>query len=160
MLRRRLLWLLSLFGLVSKLFSQALLEHGIAFVHGHIADGQGKRFFAAHQYQRLLGPRDSGIDQVPLEHHIMRHEYWHHNDRVLTALGFVYRCGIGQHQLVKLRHIIDNQTVVKLDAQLPILRVNLLHDADVAVEDLFFVVVADLHDLVAPAVFHSPAAQA
>ena len=89
----------------------------------------------------------------------MRHQHRHHDDRVLAALGFVYCSGIGQHQLVKLRHIIDNQTVVKLDAQLPILRVNLLHDADVAVEDLFFVVVADLHDLVAPAVFHSPAAQ-
>ena len=90
----------------------------------------------------------------------MRHEYGHHDDRVLTALGFVYRCGIGQHQLVKLRHVIDNQTVVKLDAQLPILRVNVLYDADVPVEDLFLVIVADLHDLVAPAVFHAPAAQA
>ena len=54
---------------------QPLPKARIAFQHGHIVDGIGQGFRRTDQHADLFGARDTRIDQVALEHHIMGHQH-------------------------------------------------------------------------------------
>ena len=63
--------------------------------------------------------------------------------------------GVGQRQLVEFRVLVLDAVAIERDSQRPLLRVNMLHRADVAIEHVLVVVVAYLHHAIAPTVLES-----
>ena len=57
------------------------------------------------------------------------------------------RC-VGQHQFIQFRDIVGDISAIKIDSKSTVLGVHEADDPYVAVEYLFVIVVADLHDLV------------
>ena len=111
--------------------------------------GVCKRFGLPHKYTYLLGSGDACIYEVALKHHIVLHRYRHYHHRELRALALVDCYGIGQCQLVQLRDVVFNKAAVESHCQRSLIGVNRCDIADVAVEHVLVVVVADLHHLVA-----------
>ena len=139
---------------------QALAQLRVALGHGDGTDRMEDGLFGTNENQAFFRPGDAGVDQVPLQHHIVRHQHGHHDDGIFAALGLVDGGGVGKDQLVQLRYVVLDAPVVEADRQRPVLQVHPLDDADVAVEDFLFIVVPDLHDLVALPVYVTPSAQA
>ena len=65
--------------------------------------------------------------------------------------------GIGQCQLVKFGVLVLDAVTVERYRQRPFLHVNMLHRADIAIEHILVVVIAYLHDAVAPTIPESTA---
>src|SRR5262249_38327916 len=68
--------------------------------------------------------------------------------RVFRALAFVDRRGIGRHQRVKFAKAVGHGTSVETGGELAGVGINIVDIANVAVVNVFVVVVLDLHDLV------------
>jgi len=60
----------------------------------------------------------------------------------------MYGCGIGMHQFIQLRYFIFYNILVKVYFQRPLLQIYGFHCSDISVENLFFIVVANLHDFI------------
>ncbi len=73
----------------------------------------------------------------------------HDDGLVLASLGLVDGDGVGQGDVHELVPLVAHRPAVEVDEQRPPGLVGLEDGADVAVEDVLVVVVADLHDLVA-----------
>ena len=73
-------------------------------------------------------------------------------DGVFGSLGFVVGGGVAQRHLVKFAEAVAHRTAVEVDQHLRGVGIDGGDEADVAVEDLFVVVVFGLHHLVADAV--------
>src|SRR6516165_10578942 len=58
---------------------------------------------------------------------------------------------IGEHQLIEFAKAIGYFSAVEIGVELAFLHVDPRHDAEIAVVDVLFVIVLDLHDLVARA---------
>ena len=56
--------------------------------------------------------------------------------------------GIRQRQLVQLCDMIDYRPAIKPNCQCPLFLTDLFNGSDVSIEDLFLIVVANLHDTV------------
>ena len=54
--------------------------------------------------------------------------------------------GVGKRDLIQLSGIVLDHSPVEVDGECPVFQIYLGHDADVAVEDILVIVVADLHD--------------
>ena len=96
--------------------------------------------------------RQSGVEQVALQHGVVLGDDWDHDCRVLGALRLVDRGREGQRQLVELSVGVAHGTAVEIDDDLSLLLINGRDEAEVAIECVPVVVVLDLHDLVADTV--------
>ena len=132
--------------------SQPVPQLRVALRHCDVSDAVSQRLAGTDQNEKFFCPRDPGIEHIPLQHHIVGHQYRHDYDRIFRTLGLMDRGGVGQRQLVQFCHIVFDHAVIKQDGERPILKVNLLDPADVPVENLLIVVVLDLHDPVVQAV--------
>ena len=74
-----------------------------------------------------------------------------HHDGKLRALGFVNGDGVSQGEFVELAIIVNHLATFELDAELAFDRIDLSDLADVAIENLFVVIVFGLNHLVANA---------
>jgi hypothetical protein len=54
-------------------------------------DRHGQRPFLSDQHDKTLATRDAGINQVPLEHHVVLRGDGNHHDRVFRPLGLMNR---------------------------------------------------------------------
>ena len=138
-------------------FLQPVLQHGVSFADGYIADRIAQCLLCPDQDKYFLCPGYAGIDEVALKHHEMIHQDRHDHDRVLRALGFVDGRGIGQDKFVQFGDILGNRPAIEDDGQLPVLRIDGVDHADIAVKDFLFVVVPDLHDFVSGFILYSAA---
>ena len=68
--------------------------------------------------------------------------------RVFGTLGFVYRNGVGQGQLIKIGRIVTHPAAVIIHQQSAFLLIQAANGSDLPVEYLLGVVVAQVHDLV------------
>ena len=118
-------------------------------------DGVGQGLRGADDDAEFLRTGDAGIDEVALEHHEMGHQQGHDHDGIFRALRLMDGGGVGQRQLVEFRVLVLDAVAIERDSQRPLLRVNILHRADVAVEHVLVVVVAYLHHAIAPTVLES-----
>ena len=62
---------------------------------------------------------------------------------------------IGKDKLIELRNIIFHVSSVKVHREAPVLHIDRADDADIPVENLLVVIIADLHHLIAEAI-HNP----
>ena len=138
---------------------QPLPKARIAFQHGHIVDGIGQGFRRTDQHADLFGARDTRIDQVALEHHIMGHQHRHDHDRVFQALRLVEGRGMGKRQFVEFRYVVLDPFTVEIDFQRLIFRIHLTDITQIAVEHILSIVVAQLHYAVALSVGVASAAE-
>ena len=114
----------------------------------------------------LSGARHVRLLKMPRHQHARSAEQRNHNRRVLASLRFMYRCGVGELQLVRLfERIVCEFSFLKLHGDHLGIRVDAPDHAEVSVEythtalrhdsvdaadfPLHLVIVADLHDLVA-----------
>jgi hypothetical protein len=109
-----------------------------------VANRNCQRLALTDQHHQPLATRDTRVEQVPGQHHVvLRHQRDHHA-RILRALAFVDRRRVRQYQLIQLAEAIANVPAVKRDDQLALLLIDPLRDAKIAVVDLAIVVVLDL----------------
>src|ERR1700674_461691 len=69
--------------------------------------------------------------------------------RVFRALALVDGRRIGRYEGVEFSKAIGDRTPIEIGGELALVWFNILHIADLGVIDLLFVIVLDLHDLVA-----------
>ena len=72
-----------------------------------------------------------------------------HDGRIFRSLALVNRHGIGRDQRVELAKAIGDSATVETGAQFAGVKIDIVDIADIAVIDLFVVIVLDLHDFVA-----------
>ena len=142
------------------LVPQAVCQHGVALRGPAVADGQVDSLFLSHQDQDLFRPGHAGVEEIALEHDVVGHHEGHDDDGVFAPLALVDGAGVGQDELVQLGDVIGDIPAVEVDLELPLLHIHMADHADVPVEDLLVVVIADLHDLVVQAVLGAAPAQA
>ncbi len=99
-------------------------------------------------WARVIG----GVEQVALQHHVVGGQQRDDHGRKLAALRLVHADRVGVHQLVHLQKIVGHRAIIHLDGNRLVLQVHRKDPPHVAVEDLFVIVVADLHHPVAGAV--------
>ena len=92
---------------------KSFFQHRIPFCHSQVPDRIAKRFPRSNNHHDLFRPGNTCIDQVPLEHHKVAHQYRHHNNRVFRALCLVDCRRISEDQLVQLRNIILYAPVIE-----------------------------------------------
>lgn len=114
-----------------------------------VFDGHGESFFGADDDDPLFAAGDAGVEQVAVEEFEMGCVDWHDNARTFAALVFVDGNGIGEDELVELVESVGDGVVIEGDGELLVDGVDRDDAADIAVEDAFVVVVANLHDFVA-----------
>ena len=129
-------------------FSQPLRQHRIPLRHGHVVDGICDSLLCPDKDQYPLRTGYPGIDEVPLQHHVVAHQDRHDHDGVFTPLTLMNRCGVSEDNLVQFRNVIDDLPSIKGCRQFPLLQIDLYNRSDIPVEDFFVIVVSDLHDLV------------
>src|SRR6266496_1051819 len=110
-------------------------------------DGDG--FLLANQNDKPLTAGNAGIEQVALQHGVVLRHDRDHNGWIFRALALMDGRGVGRHQGVEFAKAIGDRASVEPGDELAVIRLNVLHVADVAVVDLLVVVVLDLHDFVA-----------
>ena len=143
---RSLIFLLFFFAMGGRLL-KALFEAGVAAVDDEVADGYAKGLGAADEDADALGAGDAGVDEVPLEHHVVGHQDGDDHYRELGALGLVDGGGVGQSDLVQFGVVILDFAAVEVDGKRAVFGIYGADVADVAVEDFLVVVVANLHHL-------------
>ena len=89
----------------------------------------------------------------------MRGVQWDHDHGILAPLAFVHRGRVGQIDLVEFGRFVLHQLIEKVDLDASLLAVDARDASQIAVENAFVVIVAQLHDLVAHAQRGSAALQ-
>ena len=116
-----------------------------------VGDRAAESSSAADDDHELASPGHGGIEQIPLQHDVVLVVEHDDHGGILAALGLVDGARVGGDDVVEIVMRNSYRSAVKPDDDLGLLLVEELDPADVAVEDLEVVVVADLHDLVADA---------
>ena len=104
--------------------------------------------------QFTLGACDSGVDEVTLKHTPTLACDGKDNDWEFTPLGFVYRHGIGQSNLIPFVTRIDNFIAIEGHVNFVLLtfsiftRYEISNDSDIAIEDIEFCIVDQVENLV------------
>ena len=99
------------------------------------------------QYTQALAARYAGVDQVPLEHHVVLGYAGKHHNRIFRSLGFADGCRVTQHQFIQLAKCVGYDVLIEGRCEFLLFSINVGHKSDVAVIDVLVVVVLDLHDL-------------
>jgi hypothetical protein len=96
-------------------------------------DGDG--FPLTHQNDKPLTASDAGIEQVTLQHRVMlRHDRDHKSGYSEPWLLRIVR-RIGRYQGIKVAEAIGDRSPLELGDQFTVIRLNILHVADVTVVD-------------------------
>ncbi len=124
-------------------------EPGIPPLRSIIADGNAQRLLLPDQHEQPLASRDSRVDQVTLQQHVVLRGERDHYCRELRSLRLVDRDRVSQSDLVQFPKVVFHQSLVEADRDLMLNRIDPLNDSDVSVEHILVVVVLRLDDLVA-----------
>lgn len=134
-----------------KLF-QSFFEFGVAVGDGLFPDRDVEGLGRADEDAYLLGTGYARVDEIALEHDVVAHAHRHDYHRELRALALVNGDGIGERQFIELRHVVFNRVAVEDHGQCSVGGIDSGDIADVAVEYVLVVIVANLHHLVALAI--------
>jgi len=131
---------------------QAVDEAGVAAAHLVVGYGHVDGGATADEDAQLFGAGDGGVEEVALKHDVVFGGEDDYGAGVFSALGFVDGDGVGEDELVGefFEGVGEWAEAVEFDDGLGVLvggvGVDAEDAADVAVEDVFVVVVAGLHD--------------
>src|SRR5580692_1057591 len=114
-----------------------------------VLDGDRHRFLLPEQDDELLAAGDPGVKQIALQHHIVLRRDGNDDSGKFRALRFMDRRRVSEDDLVEFAEGIGDRPSVESDRHLAEVEIDGSDEADVAVVDLFVIVVLDLHDLVA-----------
>src|SRR5699024_3213098 len=132
---------------------EAMSKGGVSAPRGGVADGLGQCPTRPHQNHQPLGPGDGRVEQVALQHHPGTGGDGYDHRRVLASLGTVHGDGVGVREFVEFGEVVgDLLVLVGAYAHLLGNRFDTRDHTQRAVEHTvlaFFVIVADLGDLVA-----------
>ena len=78
----------------------------------------------------------------------MLRENGKNDSRIFRPLGFMYRDGISQNDLIELGKIVEDIALVKGNQNGLVLSVDFFDTPDIPIKDQFIVIVFYLHDLV------------
>src|SRR5258708_11370475 len=135
---------------------QRLLEHSPKSI-GEPALALSASIFAHRDAQGSSLPHDDHqafsacyrrVEKVARQHDEMARQKDHDHGRVLAALRFVHSARVREHEVVEIGPVVMHVASVEANAQLTFSRVDPRDDAEVSVEDLFVVVVSELHHFV------------
>jgi hypothetical protein len=84
--------------------------------------------------------RNPGVDQISLQHRIVLRRQRDHHCRVFRALALVDCRRIREHQLIQLPKTVCDIAAVEIGVELAFLHVDVRHDTEIAVVDLFVVI--------------------
>ena len=113
-----------------------------------IVNANGHGFAASHDDHQFFTARNSGIYQVALQQDIVLGDDGNDDHRVFRSLGFMDRDRIGRHDFIQITEVINNLATVNGHGHLPAVAVNGRNPSDITVENVFVIVVSNLHDLV------------
>src|SRR5664279_1319381 len=105
--------------------------------------------FTSESRDQTLAAGNAGVEEIALEHRVMLRRHVDDDNRIFRPLGFVDRRGIGENELVQFAKEIGHVAAVEANCDLAELRVDRGDEAEIAVIDVFVVVVLGLHHLVA-----------
>src|ERR1700720_4396273 len=103
----------------------------------------------ADQHDQSLPSGHAGVEQVPLQHRVVLGQNRDYDGRVFGALALVDRRGVGRPQRIEFAEAVGDSAAVETGGEFASVGIDIVDVADVAVVDVFVVVVLDLHDLVA-----------
>ena len=104
--------------------------------------------WCSHEDDQTLAPGDAGVEEIPLEHHVMLRVNGDDDGRKLAALTLVDAHSVGGHQLVKLSEVVDDNPSVEIHVQFGFVEIHLFNDAQIAVEHVLLVIILGLQNLV------------
>ena len=110
-------------------------------------DGDG--LLLSDQHDELLPSGNAGVEQIALQHGVMLSEYWDDHSGIFRPLAFVNGRRIGWHQHIEITVSVLDGSPVEAHCELPRIGIEIIDGADVAVVDLFLVVILNLHYLIA-----------
>jgi hypothetical protein len=114
-----------------------------------VLDGDRHRFLLPEQDDELLAAGDPGVKQIALQHHIVLCRDGNDDSGKFRALRFMVRRRVSEDDPVEFTERIGDRPSVESDRHLAEFEIDGFDVADVAVVDLFVIVICDLHDLVA-----------
>jgi len=127
---------------------------GVGVAYGHRVGGR-----VAHQKDFFATSGDGGVEEVALEHHEVRFKQRDDDDGVLAALGFMDADAVGEGEVAEVAAGEGVGLAVEIGSERAFASVDCGDGADVAVEEGFVVVVAQLDDFIAAAKFGAAPAQ-
>ena len=147
------------------LFHQEMLQHRTPDRMPVVVDHLLEHIRLSDQNHHLRRTRHRRVQQVPRQEHRRARIQRNNHHRIFAPLTFMHRDRVRMIHFVKLCRVKRADALVKCDGHKVVLRVNVRHDADVAVLDAHtglavvrfpfnFVVVFRLHDPVSDAENH------
>src|SRR5262249_40691951 len=109
----------------------------------------GDCFLLPDQHDQSFASGNAGVEKIPLQHGVMLGEHWDYHRGIFGSLALVNGHRVGRHQHVQFAEPISDAPPIEADNDLARLGVNLIDVADITVVHLLFIVVLDLHHLVA-----------
>src|SRR5262249_3261980 len=90
-----------------------------------------------------------GVEKIPLQHGVVLGEHGDYHRGIFGSLALVNGRRVGRHQHVQFAEFISDGPVIEAHNDLARLGVHIIDVADITIVDFLFVVVLDLHHLVA-----------
>ncbi len=125
---------------------EAISKRGVALPIQHAFDRKSDRLSRSNKDGKLLGSRQSRIQEIPTQKQVMLHEQGHDDHWILAPLTFVNGDGPGKREFGEIGVVIaDGSLVGKLHHHLLLFQIDAGHRSQIAVKD-FPLVVIDLLD--------------
>ena len=128
-------------------------SHSRSFDHRRrpedVLDGDRHRLLLPKQDDEPLATGDTGVKQIALQHHIVLRRDGNDDSGIFRALRFMDRRHVSEDDLVEFAEGVGDWPAVESDRHLAEFEIDGFDVADVAIIDLFVIVILDLHDLVA-----------
>jgi hypothetical protein len=97
---------------------------------------------------KTLAAGDAGINQIPLEHHVVLLGDGNHYDWIFRPLRLADGRRVIQHQFIQFAKRLGDDVLIESGRHFLLVLVDMGHKRDVAVIDVLVIVVLDLHDIV------------
>jgi hypothetical protein len=124
-------------------------SHSLSFDHRLRPDTlRAAMATAFDQHDQLLAARDAGIEQVPLQHGVMLGEHRDNHGGIFRTLAFVDGRSVAGTSMSSSPNPCVTDRPSKFGNELARIGIDVVDGANIAVVDLLFVVVLDLHHLV------------
>ena len=104
--------------------------------------GDEEGLFGSDEDIEFFSAGDSGVEQIALEELVVGGVDGHDDAGAFAALVFVYGYGVSEDEFVEIGEVVEDFASVDVDFEFLVDGVDFCDIADVAVEDLSFVVVA------------------
>jgi hypothetical protein len=102
-----------------------------------------------NQHHQPFAARKAGMNQIAPQHRLVLSRKRNDHCWIFRALRLVNSNRVGGEDFIEFAKVIVDQPAIEIEHELLSFRINRVHEAEIAAEDLFVIIVDRLHHFVA-----------